>query len=468
VNLWRHLVGGRPIVTRLVLAVAGTMAAVLLVAGAFVFWRVQYALDRQLSDDLRVYQDIVERDVSAGESPPVETPGQTYQVYDREGHVIGGNTTTRLVDRASVAQAAAGGEIREDVGRLIPPADRPYEVVTSLVETPDGSVVVSSAISKQKHDEALRELLLQLAIADLATLAAASVVGYGTARAALNPVERYRLAAEQGDGASLLPVTAGKDDEVTRLGHTFNALLERIRQANERERQFLADASHELRSPLALMRAELEWALLRPPDEAETKTAFVSLRGQVERLIGVSNALLDLEELHASKETPREPVRVDALMDDVVAGFRDQVATEGRRIETCVSAGLTLQGNRHWLELALGNLVSNALHHGEGTIRLTAAETHGRTLLAVDDEGPGFSPDFIDKAFDRFTRADTSRTTQGTGLGLALVQAIAEAHAGIATVHCAKITLDLPTQPPSPAEPQTSRERTSVARKSRS
>lgn len=447
-SLWRRLVADRPIVTRLVLAVAGAMTVVLLAAGGFVFWRVQFALNRQLDQDLRAYQQVVERAVSTGATPPGDTPGQSYQVYDRRGRVTGGDASTQLVGHDTITQAAGGTELREDVGNLIPPAHHPYRVVINRVQTSRGSVVVASAISKDNHDEALRELLLQLAIADLATLAAASLVGYGTARAALKPVERYRLAAEKADGAPLLPVTAGKDDEITRLGHTFNALLERIRQANERERQFLAGASHELRSPLALMRTELEWALLRPRGEAETKIAFESLRSQVERLITLSNALLDLEELRASGTPSREPVDIDLLVDDVTSRFTAQSAAEGRRIETLIPLGLTIDGNRHWLELALGNLLSNALRYGEGTIHLTATETHGRTQLAVNDEGPGFPNDFIDKAFDRFTRADTSRTTRGTGLGLALVQAVAEAHSGTATVNHSKVTLDLPTHAP--------------------
>lgn len=448
-NLWRRLVGNRPIVTRLVLVVAGTMTVVLLVAGAFVLWRVQYALDRQLDQDLRAYQEVVERAVSTGEVPPGDTPGQFYQVYDQQGHVTAGTTTRRLVDVDTVALAATGSQIRQDVGRLIPASAHPYRVVTVRVQTPDGPVVVASAISKRKHDEALRELLLQLTIADLATLAAASLVGYGTARAALNPVERYRLTAEHSDGTHPLPVTAGKDDEITRLGHTFNALLDRIRQANERERQFLADASHELRSPLALMRTELEWALLKPPDQAGGKTAFESLRDQVERLITLSNALLELEEVRTSHDILREPVRVDLLIPEAVGHFTARASAQGRRIETLTPTDLTLTGNQHWLELALGNLISNAVRYGEGTILVSATQEHGRTRITVADEGPGFPADFVDKAFDRFARADTSRSTEGTGLGLALVQAVAEAHDGSATIAGAQVTLDLPNAPSS-------------------
>jgi len=320
------------------------------------------------------------------------------------------------------------------------------------VQSPGGPVVVASAISKSKHDEALRELLLQLVIADLATLAAAALVGYGTARAALNPVERYRRAAEGANDAALLPVDTSKDDEVTRLGHTFNELLQRVGQANERERQFLADASHELRSPLALMRTEIEMALLRQRSAEETQEAFESLRDQVERLISLSNVLLDLEELRVSGPAPVEAIDVDDLLADVVARFEPLAAADGRHI-MLPRTGLVVDGRPHWLELALGNLVSNALRYGVGTITLTAEQTDGETRLSVRDEGPGFPAEYVDKAFDRFSRAETSRTTKGTGLGLALVRAVAEAHGGTATITGpATVTLAIPEQQPARGE----------------
>ena len=451
-SVWRRLVGDRPIVTRLVLAVAGTMTVVLILAGAFVFWRVGYALNRQLDQDLKAYQEVVEGAVASGTTPPADTPGQSYQIYDRTGHVLGGNSTaTRLVDTATVTAAAAGTVARDDVGHLYPPAAHPYRVVTARVQTADGPVVVASAISKRKHDEALRELLLQLAIADLATLAAASLVGYGTARAALNPVERYRRAAEDAGSAPTLPVDPDKDDEVTRLGHTFNALLDRIGQANERERQFLADASHELRSPLALMRTELEVATLRPRDESETRTAFESLRRQVERLITLSNALLDLEELRGSGTATLEPVDVDRLLTDVANRYQPEAAANGRRIQTSPPTGHVIDGHPHWLDVAVGNLVSNALRYGQGDITVSAEQSNGQTRISVTDEGTGFPASFANQAFDRFSRAETSRSTAGTGLGLSLVRAAAQAHHGTAAItDTATVTLTLPNRTPRP------------------
>jgi signal transduction histidine kinase len=448
-GLWRRLVGNRPIVTRLVLAVASTMAVVLLLAGAFVFWRVQYALDRQLDQDLEAYREVVERAVSTDQTPPTDTPGQSYQVYGRDGSVTAGNAKGRLIGRDAVSRAEAGTSVRKDVGSFLPPAATPYRVVARQVRTPAGPVVVATAISKHKHDEALRELLLQLTLADLVTLAAASLAGYATARAALNPVERYRIAAEQGEEPALLPVRAGRNDEVARLGHTLNAMLERIRRTNERERQFLADAAHELRSPLALMSTELEFALMKPRDEAETRAALESLQGQVERLIRLANALLDIEELRAST-VQREHVDLDELVDTVTARFTQQAAAVGRRVGVRLPPGHAVNGNRHWLELALGNLVSNALRYGEGTVLVTARETGSHTEISVEDEGPGFPEDFIDKAFDRFSRADASRSTRGpggTGLGLALVQAVAQAHGGTTTISGSRVTLTLPNTP---------------------
>ncbi|HEU4567608.1 MAG TPA: HAMP domain-containing sensor histidine kinase [Marmoricola sp.] len=445
-SLWRRLVGDRPIVTRLVLAVAATMALVLLLSAAFVFERVQYALDRQVDQDLAAYREVVEDALAHGRLPASDTPGESYQVFRRDGTVVGGNARHLLAGKEAVRRAAAGEVQHIDVGHLLPPAEHPYRVVTAPLRTPRGRVVVAYAISRAKHDEALRELLLQLLIADLATLAAASVVGYGTARAALNPVERYRRAAQRaGESPEVqLPVPAGRDDELTRLGHTFNELLARIAQGNVRERQFLADASHELRSPLSVMRTELEWALARPRSAEQTRTTLTSLRHQVTRLVSLCNALLDLEELRSQHLEPQQDVDVARVVAEVVEGYTVPADAAGRALREEIDGDVTLRGNSRWLELAVGNLVSNSLRYGAGEIRISACGDEQGVRVAVADEGPGFPPGFEAQAFDRFSRADESRSTGGTGLGLALVKAVAEAHGGSASISGATVTLSLP------------------------
>jgi signal transduction histidine kinase len=266
----------------------------------------------------------------------------------------------------------------------------------------------------------------------------------------LNPVERYRVAAERAGAETQLrlPVAERRDDELSRLGHTLNGFLDRLRQSNERERQFLGDASHELRSPLALMRTELEWALMHADDPAETAACLESMRRQVERLIVLSDSLLDLEEVRAGDDAVRAPVDVGELLDDVARRFAGDASARHRAIETSCEPGLRVEGNYHWLEVAVGNLVSNALRHGAGTVHVSAAAAglpdRPRVRVVVKDEGPGFPADFVDKAFDRFSRAEASRTTRGTGLGLALVQAVADAHDGAATISGSRVTIDLP------------------------
>lgn len=466
-SLWRRLVGDRPIVTRLVLAVAATMALVLLLSAFFVFERVQYALDRQVDQDLAAYREVVEDALHHGRVPASDTPGESYQVFTPAGRAIGGTATRDLVDRATVRRSAAGLVQHQDVGHLLPPAQHPYRVVTAPLRTPQGRVVVAYAISRAKHDEALRELLLQLLIADLLTLAAASLVGYGTARAALNPVERYRRAARRaGESPELqLPVPAGRDDELTRLGHTFNELLARIARGNERERQFLADASHELRSPLSVMHTELEFATLRLRSPEETRKTLTSLHAQVTRLVELCNALLDLAELR-SQDLAREEVDVSRIVAEVVERFAVAADAAGRTLRDEADDEVTIPGNGRWLELAVDNLVSNALRYGEGEIRIRAAADGAGVRVSVADEGPGFPPEFEALAFDRFSRADASRATKGTGLGLAIVKAVAEAHGGTATIRGAEVTLFLPrraSRAPAPRPDVSSRGRRTTA-----
>lgn len=454
-NPWRRAVGGRPIVTRLVLKVALAMAVVLLLTSGFVFWRVQFALDRQLDQDLAAWSRIAVPAVRAGAVPPLDTPGQTVQVYDTAGRLVGGNRSLPpLLTPAQVREARAAGGLRLDLGRLLPaPAHRGFRVQADPVSTPDGARVVAAAISRSKHDEALRELLLQLLIADLATLAGASLVGYRTARAALDPVERYSRAASRAGAEEVgrLPVDTDRDDELTRLGHTFNDLLARIEAGADRERQFLADASHELRTPLALMSTELQWVHHRTRSAEETAMVMASLRLQVDRLVALSDALLELEELRAGAGLHPEPVALRELVDDVV---HDHLPPGTDVVLDVPDVVVSL--DRRWCSVALGNLLVNALRHGAAPVTVSAAYDDPRLRLVVRDAGAGFPEEFREHAFDRFRRAEGSRTTPGSGLGLNLVRSVALAHGGDAEIlpgPGGAVALDLLAPPATPSGP---------------
>ena len=208
------------------------------------------------------------------------------------------------------------------------------------------------------------------------------------------------------------------------------------------------------------MRTELEMAAAVDPDPPEeTRAALESLQEQVERLIAVSNALLDLEEVRAGDTLASgEQVDLAELVTDLAERYEPKATAQGRHIETTRTAtervGAVLEGNQHWLDVALRNLVSNALAlTARAPSRSAPPASNGRVQLSVSDEGPGFPPEFVGKAFDRFARAESSRSSRGTGLGLSLVQAVAEAHDGTATItgSAGPVTLDLPgSHPPAP------------------
>ncbi|HET7856222.1 MAG TPA: ATP-binding protein, partial [Gaiellaceae bacterium] len=225
---------------------------------------------------------------------------------------------------------------------------------------------------------------------------------------------------------------AGKArDEISRLAVTLNEMLQRLERAIERERGFVADASHELRTPLALLKAELELALRMPRSEAELREAIRSAGAETDRLVRLAEDLLVLAQADDGRlPLRREHVRAADVISAVRDAFTLRAEAAGRSIEAVGTNGTVLHADRLRLEQAVGNLVDNALRHGAGTVRLEVAHRGDQVELHVCDEGPGLPPDFLPHAFERFARGDEARTSGGTGLGLALVAAIAEAHGG--------------------------------------
>ncbi|MBW8794212.1 MAG: HAMP domain-containing histidine kinase [Streptomyces sp.] len=442
-----------PVVVRLVLAVAVTMSLVLTGAAGLVYWRVQTALDQQLNDDLTTYRHSLDQAVRTDAGLPPGPSGSLRQILDAHGRVLSFSDAVRrepLLTPAELGAVMRGATVRRDVGSLLPIAPDALRLKAGRVTADGRTRIVVAAVRRGHRDEALRELLAQLGIASGLTLIAASYVGYRTARAALRPVERYRVGAATLAGGAQnlrLDVPVDRDDEITRLGHTLNHMLDQLEASAERERRFVADASHELRTPLTLMRAEVDVALHRPRSTEELTETLRSVDAEVQRLIDLSNALLDLEELGSTGHITRAPVRLADLVDTAVSPHRRTAERAGYGLHIDAD-DTTIDVDARWLVPAVGNLVDNALRHGNGSVRVTAAVRDGRVRVRVGDDGPGFPPEFLPRAFDRFARAEASRTSKGSGLGLAFVHAVATAHGGTAQAqnaeHGAVVTLDLP------------------------
>jgi heavy metal sensor kinase len=423
-----------PIRLRLTLAFALAMAIVLAATGAFLYFRLGSSLDETLDETLQARA--AELEPLVADNPSLLQgggPGDEAfaQVLDAEGRVV--DATPQLGDQPLVAgetraRATAGALMveRDEVSGV---EGRVRLLVTPLAE--EETLIVGASL--EERDEALRGFLAELFIIGPVALLLASLLGYGIGTAALRPVEAMRKEAEAISAAEpgrRLPVPAARD-EIARLAETLNEMLGRLERALERERSFAADASHELRTPLALLKAELDLALRRPRTAEELERALRSAADETERLSRLAEDLLVLARSdRTTLELHRTSVPVREVMERVAERFANHA--DGRSIEVDGPEDLRVLADAPRLEQALGNLVDNALRHGSGAVRISAAERNGSVELHVADEGPGFPPQFLPRAFERFSRADEARTGGGAGLGLAIVSVIAKAHGGTA------------------------------------
>jgi len=210
-------------------------------------------------------------------------------------------------------------------------------------------------------------------------------------------------------------------------------MLARLEAALERERTFVDDASHELRTPLALHKTELELALRYAKTPEEMRAAIASAIVEVDRLSSLAEDLLVLARSQQGKLALHlRRIKVADLLGDVRERFAARLGESGRSLLVEPANGLIVDADPVRLEQALTNLIENALEHGAGEITMRTSESDGELQIHVEDRGPGFPPEFLDRAFERFSRADAARGGDGTGLGLAIVDAIARAHRGSA------------------------------------
>jgi heavy metal sensor kinase len=436
-----------PIRIRVAAAFAAAMAVVLLGTGIFLYVRIggelQTALDRELQlrafDMTTIVHDPTMSLAATGPHPFVER-GEAYaQLLDRSGRVLDATFPLGVTHVLTPAQvrAAGRGTIFANVHAL-PGLNEPSRFLAAPVSRGGKHLILVVGATRENRAETLGGLRKELLIAGPIALVLASLAGYVLAGLSLRQVDSMRKRAASISAATpggRLPVPQTRD-EIQRLGETLNAMLARLEAGIERERGFVADAGHELRTPLALLRTELELALRHAASADDLREAVKRSSIEVDRLVQLAEDLLLMAQSNAGRLALRiEPLDTADLLASTASRFEWRAQETGRRIALDPGGEASLRGDRVRLEQALGNLIDNALRHGGGDVELSAAGADGAIELHVSDHGPGMPPEFIDHAFERFTRADAARGhSGGAGLGLSIVRMIAEAHGGAAHV----------------------------------
>ncbi len=433
-------------------AIAALAVAVVLVLSGVLLLSVQR---RQLTDDLdaslaRRADDIaaIVTDLRADGAGPLVLANAAgddavVQIVTVDGAVVAATGNAVAIDPIAPVPVGAGDSIRT-YGTL-PIEDDEFRVLSRRVEGPDGGdLVVHVAENTDQRRDVVNELRnAVLLIIPFAVLALAGVVWWLVGRT-LKPVEAIRrevagMGADQLDRRVPRP---GTGDEIDRLAVTMNEMIARLEAATRRQQQFVADASHELRSPLARMRTELEVEAAAPVERRRpAEDTFGAVIREIDEMAALVDDLLVLARSDAGHApTARRPVDLDDLVLDEVTRAR---ATSGAVTidRSGVSAAL-VTGDPGELRRVVRNLLDNAVRHAASAVIVTLRE-EGRpggdpdgvgsvALLTVGDDGPGITAEQVDAVFDRFTRLDDarSRSAGGTGLGLAIARDIVERHGG--------------------------------------
>jgi heavy metal sensor kinase len=454
----RHILDVLPIRWRMALWSAGLMAATLAVAAYLFSTILSDALLRDVDDQLAERANRIELRIVTRPEEPIQqpippnemavdavdefaAPGVYAQVYDASGRLLASSSNIPSgglpQDSWAVSYGLSG---KPDLTTLPGGRDRLRALTRPLVSNGQTVGVIRVVASLHQLDTFLLRFERLLLAVGLGGLLFAAIGGWVLASRALAPVvqmtrrARSVAAGVDGDLAQMeaVPLPEARfRDEIGVLASTFNHMLERLGATLRRQREFLADTSHELRNPLMVIGANLDLLELDLPAE-ERAACLREAREEVGRMRRLISDLLFLTEADASEAIVH--VRVD------LAGVARSVVRHSRPLPDGLDLRLTLAdravvlGDRDRLRQLLANLVENAIRYtpAPGQIQVAVRRLGQRAELAVTDTGIGISPEHLERVFDRFYRVDPARTRSlgGSGLGLAIVRQIAAAHGG--------------------------------------
>ena len=434
-----------PIRLRLGLSFAAATLLLVLVGGTLFLHSFRSGSVASLEPGLRaqsaalrqsVRDGLTSRDLRGEGGGAIRSHDEVAQVLDDQRQVLA--TTTEagpgpIVTHAVLTKALRGPTF---ASVAVPDEHEPFRLLAQRVAAPDGPRVAVVATSLESINDSVSRVETALLVGGALAVGLAGVGGWWLAGAALRPVERLRreaadISEHDSEARLLVPRT---HDEVAALATTMNGLLEHLHGALRRERAFVADAGHELRTPLGVLRTELELARRPQRSRAELEDAIEHAAGETERLTGLTEELLLLAR---SDERGRQPTAAEPMLPSVeraVAATRTRAEAQGVRLVLDGDASVSAPVPPELLRRAVDNVLDNALRYSPAgsAVTVTVAARNGDAVIDVADEGPGFPPNFLPHAFERFRRADDSRSRAGggSGLGLAIVLAIARAHGG--------------------------------------
>jgi heavy metal sensor kinase len=353
---------------------------------------------------------------------------------DRPMIILGANGNDFAASATTVTASVDRGALRQRIARRSfgLSSQNELRLILSPLRIGGSEYFLAIAQSLDEQKELLADLRHAMVVTIPLALLIAAAGGYLLARKSLAPVAAMSAKARAISAMSLgeRVEVANPADELGQLAVTLNALLERLEKSFDSQRRFMADASHELRTPVAILQGELDVTLSRDDRDArEYRDSLEIMRKSVQRLTRIVRDLFLLARGDAGQYPMRnECFYLDEVVAQTVQGFRTLAAERGVGIAEEHEADLVMRGDEDLVERLAGNLVENAIRHvpSGGRVLVRSSGTDGELRIEVHDSGSGIAPELRERIFERFFGADGG----GAGLGLPIARWIAEAHGG--------------------------------------
>lgn len=316
-------------------------------------------------------------------------------------------------------------------------AKRPFLVTSKLLVSGNTGLIVQVGQPLDQLYRALRQAEISIGAILIVAILAVTIMSYVLASEITTPINQLAQAMREigSEGLSRRLRWRGRQDEVGDLAQAFDDLLARLEEAFARERQFISDASHELKTPLTSINANAQMlARWGDRDERIRKESLETIIAESASLAGMVNGMLMLAKADSGEDVPKEPLSLAAAAQEAVNATAARAADKGLALALeAASPAPIIEGDPALIRQLLTNLIDNAIKFTEqGGVTVRVLANDGEAIAEVQDTGPGINPNELPLIFDRFYRTDKSRTREvpGTGLGLAIVRSIARVHGG--------------------------------------